>query len=99
MIKKLGLPEELISHLETFNNPKILDKELKAFDTLASRYSQDQIIEVLSFLKDNGIPPYGKICLYPLIEMNENPELMSMFDEHHRANRNPSKDVSIQTEI
>lgn len=96
MIKKLGLPEELVSHLETFNNPKILDKELKAFEMLTNKYPEAQVIEVLSFLKDNGIPPYGKLCLYPLVEMNENPELMTIFDEPQRLNEKPSRDFSIQ---
>lgn len=96
MIKKLGLPEELVSHLETFNNPKILEKELKAFEKLVSKYPQAQVIEVLSFLKDNGIPPYGKLCLYPLVEMNENPELMNIFEEPQSVIEKPLKDSSIQ---
>ena len=95
-MKTIGLPEEIVSHLETFNNPKILEKELNAFRSLSSRYSQDVILEVMAFVKDGGIPPYGKLCLYPLTEMNESAELMSFFGDKKQPSLPQRKNDSAQ---
>ena len=81
MKKNTGIPEQVVNHLETYNNTLILEKELRAYESLSTAFDSELVIEAMNYIRFSGIPPYGKLCLYPLTEINENRDLLNFFSK------------------
>ena len=79
------LPVSLSRYLMDIVNDGIAQKETIALERLLLQFDANAIEKAVVSILNNGIPPYGEICVHPLSELVEKPELLSLFLETKKS--------------
>lgn len=78
---ELNYPNKIIRHLESLSTEMLFLQELESLKTLQKSFPIHVIANAVESLSRNGIPPYGKLSLYPLTDLQKNPDLLNLFSD------------------
>lgn len=79
------LPELVKKHLETSVSKAWKTQESSAFLKLANIHGTEKVLNAFSYLKANGIPPYGEITAEPFTLLATHELLVTAFNIGYKA--------------
>ena len=91
-----NLPEMIKSHLNSSMSKLWKTQEESAFNKLRRKFGKDKVLNAFSYLKTNGIPPFGEVTTEPLNFLATNEMLISAFNIGYRP---PTKVEEFSSEI
>ena len=82
---ELNYPNKIIKHLESLSTETLFIKELNALKNLEKIASIEVLAEAVDNISRNGLPPNGKLSLYPLTDLERYPEVLALFQGKQKS--------------
>lgn len=82
---ELNYPNKIIKHLESLSTETLFIKELNALKNLEKLVSIEVLAEAVDNISRNGLPPNGKLSLYPLTDLERHPEVLALFQGKQKS--------------
>lgn len=75
-----SLPSVIKEHLSSSVSKLWKSEEESSYKRLSEMFGPEKVINAFSYLKANGIPPFGEITREPLSFLVQNPSLVIAFN-------------------